>query len=115
MKKANRNGNGIFYSTASIYTEKYFNEFNENDVEDLSLKNFIRSVICTVAKNEDNYIDEWLEYNLTLGFDKIHIYQNFWRYSGKFKNDPRIELIDFDIEYPQRSCQRQSDGRKRRM
>ena len=104
MEKAEKNKNGIYYSISSSYNEEYFNEFNENDVEDLSLKNNIKSAICVVAKDEDQYIDEWIEYNLALGFDKIHIYQNFWKYSGKFKNDSHIELVDFDIEYPQRSC-----------
>lgn len=64
----------------------------------------MKTAICTLAKDEDNYIDEWIEYNLLLGFDAIHIYQNFWRYSGKFVNDARIKLIDFDVEFPQHRC-----------
>lgn len=35
-------------------------------------------LVC-VAKWEDYYLDEWLEYNNKLGFDKIIMYQNDWR------------------------------------
>ena len=33
------------------------------------------ALVC-VAKNEDNYIQEWIDYNKKLGFDDIIIYQN---------------------------------------
>ena len=36
------------------------------------------ALVC-VAKWEDYYLDEWLEYNNKLGFDKIIMYQNDWR------------------------------------
>jgi len=36
------------------------------------------ALVC-VAKWEDFYLDEWLEYNNKLGFDKIIMYQNDWR------------------------------------
>lgn len=36
------------------------------------------ALVC-VAKMEDYYLDEWLEYNHKLGFDKIILYQNDWR------------------------------------
>ena len=36
------------------------------------------ALVC-VAKWEDYYLDEWLEYNHKLGFDKIIMYQNDWR------------------------------------
>lgn len=50
------------------------------------------ALVC-IAKNEDNYIEEWVNYNLKLGFDKIFIYQNDWRTNiehpsvVKFEND----------------------------
>ena len=53
------------------------------------------ALVC-MAKNEDNYIDEWIEYHIKLGFSKIIIYQNDWRYRGKFVNDPHIKLIEYD-------------------
>lgn len=53
------------------------------------------ALVC-IAKDEDNYIDEWIEYHLKLGFSKIIIHQNDWRYKGKYINDKSIELIEYD-------------------
>ena len=39
------------------------------------------ALVC-IAKNEDHYIDEWLQYNIKLHFSDIYVYQNDWRYSG---------------------------------
>ena len=36
------------------------------------------ALVC-IAKNEDNYIKEWVEYHLKLGFDHIFIYENDWK------------------------------------
>jgi hypothetical protein len=36
------------------------------------------ALVC-VAKWEDYYLDEWLDYNHKIGFDKIIMYQNDWR------------------------------------
>jgi len=35
------------------------------------------SLVC-IAKNEDNYIKEWVDYHKKLGFDNIFIYENNW-------------------------------------
>lgn len=42
-------------------------------------------VVCAIAKYEYEYIKEWVEYNLSIGFDKIVIYDN---------NDPEGESYD---------------------
>lgn len=34
--------------------------------------------LTCIAKNEDFYINEWIDYNLKLGFNKIFIYENDW-------------------------------------
>jgi hypothetical protein len=34
------------------------------------------AVVCCIAKNEEPYIDEWIAYNLKLGFERIYIYDN---------------------------------------
>ena len=39
--------------------------------------------ICAIAKNEDNYIEEWIQYHLLLGFDTIFLYTNDWSFSLK--------------------------------
>lgn len=39
----------------------------------------LKSVLVCVAKWEDYYLEEWLEYNHKLGFDHIIMYMNDWR------------------------------------
>ena len=38
----------------------------------------LRTCIVCFAKNEDRTIQEWLNYHIKLGFDKIFLYQNDW-------------------------------------
>ena len=38
----------------------------------------IKVALVCVAKWEDHYLQEWLDYNQKLGFDKIIMYQNDW-------------------------------------
>jgi hypothetical protein len=33
------------------------------------------ALVC-IAKDEDLYLQDWIDYHLKLGFDDIHIYQN---------------------------------------
>lgn len=32
--------------------------------------------ICAIIKNEHKYLKEWIEYNISLGFDAIHLYED---------------------------------------
>lgn len=50
-----------------------------------------------IAKNEDSYLYEWLQYHLKLGFDEVFVYENNWRYVFKdaFEDDP-VHFIPFD-------------------
>ena len=50
------------------------------------------ALVC-IAKNEDIYIQEWVDYHKKLGFDDIIIYQNNWRCQ---LNDPNVIKIEFD-------------------
>lgn len=50
------------------------------------------ALVC-IAKNEDNYIQEWIEYNLKLGFDNIFIYQNDWRTTIE---NPKVVKLEMD-------------------
>ena len=36
----------------------------------------MKTIICTIAKNEDKYIKDFCEYHLNIGFDEIHIFDN---------------------------------------
>jgi hypothetical protein len=33
-------------------------------------------VLCAIAKDEDDYLDEWIEYHLRIGADHIYLYDN---------------------------------------
>jgi hypothetical protein len=49
------------------------------------------ALVC-IAKNEDNYIQEWVEYHKKLGFDTIFIYQNDWVCDLEDNSIVKIEL-----------------------
>lgn len=49
------------------------------------------ALVC-IAKNEELYIQEWIDYHLKLGFDDIFIYQNNWRWESEQKNVIKYEL-----------------------
>ena len=46
--------------------------------------------LCAAAKDEDPYIDEWMDYHFKLGFEKIVIFRNDWFYEN---HDPRVEVF----------------------
>lgn len=53
----------------------------------------MRVALVCIAKNEDNYIQEWIDYHKKVGFDDIFIYQNNWRWSGESE---KVHKINFD-------------------
>ena len=65
-----------------------------SEVQEFKLKT---ALVC-IAKNEDNYIEEWVNYHIKLGFDMIFIYENNWR--CKLEH-PQITKIPFDGELKQ--------------
>lgn len=58
----------------------------------------MKVALAAIAKNEDHYIDEWINYHLKLGIDDIVIYMNDWRYKKTSPHCDRLTLIDFDGE-----------------
>lgn len=46
------------------------------------------NVICAIAKKENDYIREWVEYHFKIGFDKIYLWDN---------NDPKGERFEYVI------------------
>lgn len=52
----------------------------------------IKTALVCVAKNEDNYIEEWLLYHKKLRFDQIFIYQNDWRTELQLDYITKIEF-----------------------
>ena len=55
-------------------------------------------IVC-IAKNEDNYIDEWIEYHLSLGVSKIFVFEDNWNYDlSKYGNKVIVyHNIDFNF------------------
>lgn len=49
------------------------------------------ALVC-IAKNEDNYIEEWINFHTKLGFDKIFIYENNWRCNINHDNVIKIRF-----------------------
>jgi Glycosyl transferase family 2 len=54
---------------ASDLDDKRSNKNNNKNNKD-------RVVLCTFAKNEEPYLDEWVDYHLALGFETIFLYDN---------------------------------------
>lgn len=53
----------------------------------------MKTALVCIAKNEDRYIDEWIQYHTKVGFDNIFIYQNDWYCNVEH---PNIVKIQFD-------------------
>lgn len=58
-------------------------------------------VICAIAKYENDYLVEWVEHHLSIGFDKIYIYDNndlnddsVCHILEKYINDGKVILFD---------------------
>lgn len=51
------------------------------------------AIVC-IAKDEDRYIDEWVEYHLKLGVDRIFIYENDWSSGLRYRRG--VVTIPFD-------------------
>jgi hypothetical protein len=58
------------------------------------------ALVC-IAKNEDNYIDEWIDYHLKLGFDDVVIYRNNWDYDN---DNNKVKIINYPGEVKQLSA-----------
>ena len=55
------------------------------------------ALVC-IAKDEDEYINEWIEYHKKLRFDQIFVFENNWRCKVE---DDTVTIIEFDGERKQ--------------
>jgi hypothetical protein len=53
------------------------------------------ALVC-IARNEDRYIDEWIQYHLKLGFDNIFVFCDKWKYTGE--HYPGVRVFNIKIE-----------------
>ncbi len=60
----------------------------------------MKVALVAIAKNEDNYIDEWLNYYIKLGFDHIFVYQNNWRCKLEYPFLTKIEWDGYAVQKP---------------
>jgi hypothetical protein len=60
----------------------------------------MRVALVCIAKDEDNYIEEWIKYNFKLGFDDIFVYQNNWRLNIEMDNVHKVEFDGKGIQPP---------------
>ena len=58
----------------------------------------MKTALVCIAKNEDNYILEWIAYHQKLGFDSIFVYQNNWKFPINVRG---VHTIEFNGEYQQ--------------
>jgi hypothetical protein len=66
------------------------------------------AVLVAVAKLEEKYLQEWVEYYLQIGFDAIYLYENDkeQKYAELLKDYPRVKVIHFPTDgTPIRSTQ----------
>jgi hypothetical protein len=60
----------------------------------------MKTAICVIIKDENDYLDEWLEHHLSLGFDKIFLYEDYGSKSHLDIVKPygdRVHLNSIDI------------------
>ena len=62
----------------------------------------MKTAICAIAKNENAYVNDWVNYHLALGFDKIYLYDNNdpeTPFVGDFiEQASKVEIIDWHVE-----------------
>ena len=64
----------------------------------------MKTCICAIIKDEQDYIEEWLDYHLGLGFNHIYLYEDYYSTSHKnivdrYDNVSLSNLKDFGIAY----------------
>jgi hypothetical protein len=73
-----------------------FNLHDRNEIKEIiNIKKIMSAVVCVIAKHEELYIDEWINYNLNLGFTKIYVYDNSDDNSLKYLNSDSVKVIHY--------------------
>lgn len=74
----------------AVDTQKVNKEFKEKT--NVKLNN---TYIVAIAKDEDDYIDEWLNYHFSLGVSKVILLCHNWKYDFS-KYGSRVETVMYD-------------------
>ena len=59
-----------------------------------------RNAIVCIAKEEDHYIKEWIDYHKKLGFDHFFIYENDWASPIKIDSITNIPFNGDHLQLP---------------
>lgn len=59
-----------------------------------------KTVACLIAKNQNQYLDEWIQYYYQLGFDEIIIYENNCKIKLKYQY-PCVSIIQWNFQKKQ--------------
>jgi hypothetical protein len=76
----------------------------------------MKIAICAIAKNENQYLDEWITHYQNLGFDKIIIYDNNSEYpiedflQGRYRNVDVIHWEDSEFKSQSRAYKHCADN-----
>lgn len=75
-------------------------------------KNKMDIIICSLIKNEHNYLKEWIDYHLSIGFTKIYLFEDYGSTSHKDITDNYDNVIlqtlkEYGIEYSTNLCMNQ--------
>ena len=60
----------------------------------------MKTAICVIIKDEQDYLDEWLDYHLNLGIDEIYLYEDYGSLSHSTiteKYSDKVHLNSIDI------------------
>jgi hypothetical protein len=89
----------LFFLIIVFVFIKYFIIYSNKETFKLEPKKYNLSIMA-IFKNEQDYMEEWLDYHIFQGFDKIYLYSNdpninFYPYLKKSKYTPYIKIIDW--------------------
>lgn len=94
---------GIKTNEVDIVERLEYKPFGINERGDYT-SHLPKVALVAIAKNEDEYLKEWVDYNLKVGFSEIFVYQNDWRYTKNDITNPHVHLEILDGPQKQNQC-----------
>lgn len=61
--------------------------------EDTSVKEKFYTATCTIIKDEMQYLEEWIQHNIKIGFDEIWLYEDYGSCSHKSITDKYPQVV----------------------
>jgi hypothetical protein len=77
-------------------------KIKEQELTSPDQSNSHTAAVCAIAIHEERYIDEWSDYNLAIGFQRLYIFDNSKNFTlnswKRQRNDKRITVIHHPIQ-----------------